>query len=157
MNSRTKTFIALPLIAVMAVMLVAMLVVLPARSGYADGDGDALPASVPGSKAPPAQSAAPASKPAPSEQPPPSAQAAAETGAPAAEPEPDETVADDGFVVKDCGGKIAVFSPSDPDRPLWSTGIATATLRLADQEALLEGIPVADEEELALLLEDFGS
>lgn len=65
----------------------------------------------------------------------------------------DETL---GFVVKDFDGKVAIYS-SGADIPFDVTGIETKNLPKADRNSLINGIYLADKDELAMILEDFGS
>jgi hypothetical protein len=59
-----------------------------------------------------------------------------------------------GYVLKDCDGKIAVFTPTG-DEPLIVTDIDLAGLRSHDAKLLAGGIAVGDYEKLLKALEDF--
>ncbi|NLM61414.1 MAG: hypothetical protein GX193_04990 [Clostridiales bacterium] len=61
------------------------------------------------------------------------------------------------YLLKDTSGYIGIYSMDDPDTPQTVTEIVTSKLRQADAEMLKEGIVAVGEEELAKLLEDFGS
>lgn len=61
------------------------------------------------------------------------------------------------FVLRDSGGRVAVFAGSRSKEPLRVTDIETRRLRAADRLLLESGIPADDNGELLLLLEDLGS
>ena len=61
------------------------------------------------------------------------------------------------YILREFDGQIAVFVPDDSFNPIILTGILTSSLPKADREQLQLGIVVAGDEELAKLLEDFGS
>lgn len=61
------------------------------------------------------------------------------------------------YLLKDTSGFIGIYTLDDPDTPKEVTEIVTGKLRRADAEMLKEGIVARGEEELAKLLEDFGS
>ena len=61
------------------------------------------------------------------------------------------------FIVREDGGKVCVFQPSNGTIPTVTTDIAVDTLREADRQALYAGIRVTGRENLLALLEDFGS
>ena len=59
-----------------------------------------------------------------------------------------------------CGiirGKIAVYSSMEAQTPQYVTDFDTAVLPQQDREMLKEGIGLRNEEELQMLLEDYGS
>ena len=59
------------------------------------------------------------------------------------------------YVLRDLGGQAALFEPG-ADAPVSRYEIYTALLPEEDAEALCEGIPIADSEELQRVLEDLG-
>jgi len=61
------------------------------------------------------------------------------------------------YILKNVSGFIGIFEADNPETPRTVTGIVVSKLRAADAEMLNEGIVVNGEEELARLLEDFGS
>lgn len=61
------------------------------------------------------------------------------------------------YLLKEASGYIGIFSPDDTENPQLITGIAISKLREADARMFREGVTVIGEEELAKLLEDFGS
>ena len=61
------------------------------------------------------------------------------------------------YLLRDSGGRVAVYGREDPGTPITLTDIETATLRARDRELLSQGLPVGSREELARLLEDLGS
>jgi hypothetical protein len=61
------------------------------------------------------------------------------------------------YILKDVSGYIGIFEPDDMENPKMVTGINTGKLRAADAKMLADGIVAYGEEELARLLEDFGS
>ncbi|MGI6577672.1 MAG: hypothetical protein ACOX1Q_06480 [Eubacteriales bacterium] len=61
------------------------------------------------------------------------------------------------YLLKDTSGFIGIYSLDDPNTPQVITEIVISKLREADAEMLKEGIVVKGDEELAKLLEDFGS
>ena len=60
------------------------------------------------------------------------------------------------YLLKDWGGRLAVFSPGGSE-PLRVYEVYTRLLPEPDVAALQEGIPVESEERLDRLLEDFGA
>ncbi len=65
--------------------------------------------------------------------------------------------AETAYVLMEYDGQIAVYVSGDEKTPVLLTGILTSSLRKTDRELLQEGIPARGDEELAKLLEDFGS
>ena len=61
------------------------------------------------------------------------------------------------YIVRDYGGRLAVYRVSEPDRPVYLLDVYTGALPEADRSALQEGILLHTEEELSQLLEDYGS
>lgn len=61
------------------------------------------------------------------------------------------------YILREYDGQIAVYVTGDEKEPVLLTGILTSSLRKTDRELLAEGIPARGDEELAKLLEDFGS
>lgn len=61
-----------------------------------------------------------------------------------------------GYVVRDSGGKIAVFMRGG-QHPVMTTGSRTDSLPKADARRVREGIEVADKKQLERLLEDLCS
>ena len=61
------------------------------------------------------------------------------------------------YVVRDYQGKIAVYSSMEAQTPQYVTDFDTAVLPRQDREMLKEGIGLRNEEELQVLLEDYGS
>ena len=61
------------------------------------------------------------------------------------------------YVLREYEGQIAVYVSGDTENPVLLTGILTSSLRKTDRELLQEGISARGDEELAKLLEDFGS
>ena len=61
------------------------------------------------------------------------------------------------YVLRDCGGSVAVYDAASSGSPLRVTTIETKTLPQADRELLGQGLSVSSEEELLTLLEDLGS
>jgi len=72
------------------------------------------------------------------------------TGGPEAEPK-------EKYIMKLYNGNLAVFDAKDPETPQFVTGIDERTLRDTDRDAFEKGVPVYSDEELASLLEDYGS
>lgn len=62
-----------------------------------------------------------------------------------------------GYVLRDFGGKIAVFNAYDLRNPIYTTDYNTAVLPVFDRDMLIAGITVQTQEDVAGLLEDFGS
>lgn len=62
-----------------------------------------------------------------------------------------------GFVLRDYHGRLAVFDAGDLVTPLTVTAVEISSLPEVDRDALAEGMSVASEEELILLLEDLNS
>ena len=61
------------------------------------------------------------------------------------------------YIMKLYNGSLAVFDAKKPDTPQYITGIDERTLRDADRKAFEKGVLVYSDEELASLLEDYGS
>lgn len=61
-----------------------------------------------------------------------------------------------GYVIRDSGGKIAVFRTGE-STPFMTTETYTKTLPRTDSNRLQKGIPVTDKAELQRLLEDLCS
>ena len=61
------------------------------------------------------------------------------------------------FLLKEDGGRVAVYERAHPREPLEVTGIELRCLRAADRAMVEAGIPVISRRELLLLLEDLGS
>ncbi|MCX7614673.1 MAG: hypothetical protein N2Z65_02820 [Clostridiales bacterium] len=61
------------------------------------------------------------------------------------------------YIMKLYNGALAVFDAENPSKPQYITDIDERTLRDTDREAFKKGIPVYSDEELASLLEDYGS
>jgi hypothetical protein len=61
------------------------------------------------------------------------------------------------YILKDVSGFIGIYDPDDMESPKMVTGIVVDKLRAADVKMLANGILVTGEEQLARLLEDFGS
>lgn len=70
---------------------------------------------------------------------------------------PVATDEDKEYLIKEVSGFLGIFLPEDTENPQLITGIAISKLREADARMFKEGIIVKGEEELARLLEDFGS
>lgn len=64
---------------------------------------------------------------------------------------------EDGFVLRELDGYIAIYSSAFDKRPTTVTNIEVANLRKVDRELLAQGIVANTQEELMLLLEDLGS
>lgn len=64
--------------------------------------------------------------------------------------------ADAGYIIRDSGGKIAVFNAGD-DRPLFTTETRTESLPRADAKKLREGVKAPDRQTLRRILEDYCS
>lgn len=62
-----------------------------------------------------------------------------------------------GYTLREYGGNVAVFSGENEIEPLKITDIDLASLRQADRDKLLRGIPISGEAELLELLEDLSS
>lgn len=75
---------------------------------------------------------------------------------PAAGTEAADMPEDNGYLLRDWQGYIAVFEGRG-DTPTSLTDIETATLNDFDREKLRSGIPARDRTELLSLLEDLGS
>ena len=76
--------------------------------------------------------------------------------APAADTASVDMPEDNGYLLRDWQGYIAVFEGRG-DTPTSLTDIETATLNDFDREKLRSGIPARDRTELLSLLEDLGS
>lgn len=76
--------------------------------------------------------------------------------APAADTASVDMPEDNGYLLRDWQGYIAVFEGCG-DTPTSLTDIETATLNDFDREKLRSGIPARDRTELLSLLEDLGS
>lgn len=76
--------------------------------------------------------------------------------APAADTASVDIPEDNGYLLRDWQGYIAVFEGRG-DTPTSLTDIETATLNDFDREKLRSGIPARDRTELLSLLEDLGS
>lgn len=63
----------------------------------------------------------------------------------------------EGYVLGQADGNIAVYRSGSMGRPIEVTDIELGSLRSADREKILAGIPAADERQLRQLLEDLGS
>jgi len=61
------------------------------------------------------------------------------------------------FYLKNSQGYVAVFKGEREKKPMTVTGIEVSVLRGADRAMLELWIPVADSQELLMLLEDLGS
>ena len=61
------------------------------------------------------------------------------------------------YMLRDTGGRVAVYGRERPETPVMVTGIETRTLREQDRALIAAGLPVGSREELAALLEDLGS
>ena len=67
---------------------------------------------------------------------------------------PEDSSSPAGFVLADYGGQVAVFRSGGGPAPDQVTAIRVQLLPSPDRQRLTEGIPVAGETELAMLLED---
>lgn len=63
----------------------------------------------------------------------------------------------DSYILMAYGGRIAVFSASDPGIPITVTGISVSSLRESDRQLIEEGIALETQAQVAQLLEDLGS
>ncbi|MDP4108980.1 MAG: hypothetical protein Q8878_03015 [Bacillota bacterium] len=72
-------------------------------------------------------------------------------------PAAEEKEAEGKYIMKMYNGNVAVYDASAQDSPLYVTGIDGRTLRDADREAFEKGVVVGSDEELASMLEDYGS
>ena len=61
------------------------------------------------------------------------------------------------YVARDYNGKIAIYPSAQAVKPQYVTDFDTAALPQRDRELLQQGIGLRDEEELQMLLEDYGS
>lgn len=61
------------------------------------------------------------------------------------------------YVVRDYGGRLAVYLSDRPDTPAYLLDVYTSALPEADRTALEKGIILQTDEELSRLLEDYGS
>lgn len=61
------------------------------------------------------------------------------------------------YVARDYNGKIAIYPSAQALQPQYVTDFDTAALPQRDRELLQQGIGLRDEEELQMLLEDYGS
>lgn len=61
------------------------------------------------------------------------------------------------YIVRDFNGKIAVYHSPDATVPQYITDFDTAALPQHDRELLEKGVGLRSEEELQMLLEDYGS
>ena len=61
------------------------------------------------------------------------------------------------YMLRESGGKVAVYGREDPATPIRVTDIALSSLRERDRELIAAGLPAESGEELARLLEDLGS
>ena len=61
------------------------------------------------------------------------------------------------YIVRDYGGRLAVYRVNEPNRPVYLLDIYTGALPEADRSALQNGIVLHTEEDLSQLLEDYGS
>lgn len=68
-----------------------------------------------------------------------------------------ESTPEDGFVISDHDGYIAIFTAGDTETPITVTDIEVSTLRECDRMLLERGVEISSREELLMLLEDFGS
>lgn len=64
---------------------------------------------------------------------------------------------EDGYVLGEHMGRVAVYLPGQPEEPLKVTDIELGSLRQADREKISSGISAEGEGELMALLEDLGS
>lgn len=71
------------------------------------------------------------------------------TSAPAAE--------DEGYLLREYEGYVAVWYPAGATSPAMVTDIRTSDLPLADRAELREGVPAADRGAVMRLLEDFAA
>ena len=62
-----------------------------------------------------------------------------------------------GYVLAESDGMIAVFRAGNAREPIAVTDIELGSLRKADRDKILSGLPAAGEKELQELLEDLGS
>lgn len=61
------------------------------------------------------------------------------------------------YVARDYNGKIAIYPSAQAVQPQYVTDFDTASLPQRDRELLQQGIGLRDEQELQMLLEDYGS
>lgn len=61
------------------------------------------------------------------------------------------------YVARDYNGKIAIYPSAQAALPQYVTDFDTAALPQRDRELLQQGIGLRDEQELQMLLEDYGS
>lgn len=73
-----------------------------------------------------------------------------------AEEKPAAAAAEEGYVVRDSGGRIAVFMRGG-QQPVFTTGSRTDSLPKADARRVREGIEVDGKKQLERLLEDLCS
>ena len=61
------------------------------------------------------------------------------------------------YVLRDCGGYVAVYDGEDAKKPTTVTDIEVATLRALDRQMLRNGLALDSREKLMMTLEDLGS
>lgn len=61
------------------------------------------------------------------------------------------------YYLREKDGRVAVYPNTLSTKPLQLTDISTSLLRAADRAMLSKGIPVSDDTQLLILLEDFSS
>ena len=66
-------------------------------------------------------------------------------------------VQDSLYMLRQYGGRVAVYGREDPTAPITVTDIELSSLRQRDRELIEAGLPAQSREELARLLEDLGS
>lgn len=67
-----------------------------------------------------------------------------------------QTEASESYLVKDSGGKIAIFTDTS-DKPFFVTETYTNSLPKADAERMKQGIRAADKTQLQKIIEDYCS
>ena len=61
------------------------------------------------------------------------------------------------YVLRDCGGYVAVYEGTDSGKPSTVTDIEVSTLRALDRQMLENGLVLDSREKLLMTLEDLGS
>ena len=64
---------------------------------------------------------------------------------------------DDGYMIREYEGYVAVWYPAQANYPAMITEIRTGDLPLTDRVGLRDGIPASDRDEVMRLLEDFAA
>ena len=61
------------------------------------------------------------------------------------------------YVLRDCGGYVAVYDGADSKKPATVTDIEVSTLRALDRQMIENGLVLDSREKLVMTLEDLGS